>query len=365
VTSAALQRLSPAGTVDRLRRDPREDWPSPARDLYRYLAGLYGETDPLPLAAAGWIAHQRSANTQKNYARHFRVLEQYVRSCGVHPLRVRLPLADAFAKFLEHAPTEVWRSGRREPLGPPRSDASRAAVLSGASSFYDYALRAMVPIEGDNPFTGVLRPAIDPDYSATEGLTDPEFEQLLVTARDHHRPRRTAHRSYTLLLTMYALMLRIDSALSAQIEDIGYDKGHHVLDVRLKGGTRKKKAIPPLVYDALRQLIGNRTSGSIFATSTGKPLDEPAVWRMIRSVARRARLPQANSIHPHVMKGQGISEALAKKTPLADVQDGADHKDPRTTQRYNRRRGLLDNSPAYVLAAGLAERLHKEESDEV
>jgi hypothetical protein len=44
----------------------------------------------------------------------------------------------------------------------------------------------------------------------------------------------------------------------------------------------------------------------------------------------------------------------AEKLPLADVQDGADHNDPRTTRRYDRRRHLLDRSPAYTLADRLS-----------
>jgi integrase len=360
----ALELRSPVDTLDRLRRDPRDDWPSVARELYRYLADLYGEEDPLPLAAAGWIAHQRSAHTQTNYARHFKVMESYARECTVHPLLVKLPLADAFAQYLQSAPTLVWRDGRRVPLGPPRADAAQAAVLSGASSFYAYALTAQVlGREAGNPFEAVLRPAVDPDYSPTEGPTDEEFERLLLTARDLHRPRHTAHRAYTLLLMMYALMMRVGSALAARIEDIGYDRGHHVLNVVLKDGTRKKKVLPPLVYDAVMTLVGDRTSGFIFATASGRPLDEPSVWRMIRSVARRAHLPQASSIHPHIAKHQGVSEALARKLPLAEVQDGADHKDPRTTQRYNRREGMLDNSPAYTLAASMAKRLTSGGSD--
>ena len=35
----------------------------------------------------------------------------------------------------------------------------------------------------------------------------------------------------------------------------------------------------------------------------------------------------------------------------------ADHKDSRTTQRYNRRKELLDDSPGYVLAADVASAL--------
>jgi hypothetical protein len=47
---------------------------------------------------------------------------------------------------------------------------------------------------------------------------------------------------------------------------------------------------------------------------------------------------------------------------LQDVQDAVSHSDPRTTQRYNRRRRQLDNHPAYQLAAKLGERLQADGS---
>ncbi|MGW5609531.1 tyrosine-type recombinase/integrase [Streptomyces sp. NPDC003753] len=79
------------------------------------------------------------------------------------------------------------------------------------------------------------------------------------------------------------------------------------------------------------------------------------MWRLVRSLARRAGLPQADSIHPHVMKHNAITHTLARPDARIDrVQEWADHKDARTTGRYNRRRGLLDNSPGYGLAEALA-----------
>ncbi|WP_042407551.1 hypothetical protein [Streptacidiphilus carbonis] len=99
-----------AALPDQVRRDLLEDWPSAARDLYGFLLGLYGEGDPLPLAAAGWIGHHGSVHTQVNYARHFRAWERYVRECAVHPLQALLPLADAFA---QHPTTSRAEPGRR------------------------------------------------------------------------------------------------------------------------------------------------------------------------------------------------------------------------------------------------------------
>lgn len=354
MTTIAQQR---PGALTAHRRAPRDRWPEHARKLYDFLAGLYGEDDPLPTLAAGWVAHQRSANTQKTYARGFKVFEEYAREHGVHPMAVTFMLADTFSAYLETAPTWVRvRGGRRGELartGTPYSDTSRANALSAASSFFAY-----LDTVGDelvrNPFAAVRRPVIDPDCSATEGLTEAETVRLLVAARDLHQPAAYRPRAYALLLMIYTVCLRIDSVLAADVEDLGYDRGHHVLNARVKGGT-KKKAIPPHTWDALHDYLDGRTSGPLFTTASGGRLDEPAVWRLVRSLAKRAALPQADSIHPHVMKRNAITHALAKPhARIERVQEWADHKDSRTTGRYNRRRGLHDDSPGYDLAAGLA-----------
>ncbi|MFD7753285.1 tyrosine-type recombinase/integrase [Streptomyces sp. NPDC059757] len=101
--------------------------------------------------------------------------------------------------------------------------------------------------------------------------------------------------------------------------------------------------------------LDGRREGFLFQTASGKPLDEPQVWRLVRSLAKRAGLPQADSIHPHVVKHNAITHALARPGARVDkIQDWADHQDARTTSRYNRRRGLLDDSPGYDLGSDLA-----------
>ncbi|MFD5085014.1 tyrosine-type recombinase/integrase [Kitasatospora sp. NPDC058406] len=92
-------------------------------------------------------------------------------------------------------------------------------------------------------------------------------------------------------------------------------------------------------------------------TRIGARLREPEAWKLLRRLARRAALPQADSIRPHVLRGDGITDALDAGDKLEDVQDAADHRDPRTTQRYNRRRKRLERHPGHGLAARLADRL--------
>lgn len=347
--------LRTAGTmVPAVPLDPRGDWPEEARLLREDLAAEWGEDDPLPDLAGAWIAHYHSPNTRRTYARHFRVWSRYCAERGRHPLAVEAALADAFARHLETAPTLVrvkgGAYGQMAPTGKPYSDAARANVLSANSSFYRYAVKTKALSVGD-PFADVLRPQIDPDHSATEGLTPQENLRLVEAARAR------SPRAYALVLCLYVLFLRVDSLLAADVEHLGYDRGHHVLRIRVKGGKWKNKPVPPFVWHALQDYVGDRTTGPLFVTRTGARLREPEVWKLLRRLARRAGLPQADSIHPHVLRGDGITDALAAGDKLEDVQDGADHKDPRTTQRYNRRRNRLERHPGHGLAARLADQL--------
>jgi integrase len=351
-TTAPVATGSPRTVPATTRRDPRQHWPEHARKLYDHLIGFYGERDMLPTLAASWIAHQRSVHTQRAYARGFKVFEEFAREHGAHPMTVKFVLADTFRLYLETTPTWVRvKDGRRGEMirtGKPYSDASRANALSAASSFFTY-LDVVSDDSVKNPFDAVARPYLDPDYSPTVGYTEDEWVTLVVTARDHHR------------VLLYTCCLRIDSLLNACVSDLGYDKGHRVLLLeKMKGGGRKKKPIPPVAWDALQDYLNGRTEGWLFCTASGGQLDEPAVWRLLQSLAKNAGLPPRG---PHGTKGDAITHALAKPDARPDkIQRWADHKDSRTTQRYNRRKELLDDSPGYSVGADIAGALAHEDS---
>ncbi|MER6367227.1 tyrosine-type recombinase/integrase [Streptomyces mirabilis] len=363
MTSREIELHPTVGQLAATANDPTADWPEEAIAFARELAGHYPDGDRFPGVAGAWIARQKTANTRRGYVRQFRVWEQYARSSGNHPLQARFALAEAFARYLETAPTmqpvKGGRRGEKAPTGKPRSDTARANLLSVCSSFHTYAVRASkelgLGIDAD-PFALVPRPDIDPDYSDTEGSTEEETARLLAVARAE------GPRTYALFLAIYTMALRLDSALSAVTEDLGHDKGHRTLNVRLKGGRRKKKPIPPATSHALDIYLDGRTTGPLFQTRTGRPLDPAYVWKLVRRLATKAGLANAATFHPHVLKHDAVTHALDDpKAKLHVVQDFADHKDPRTTRRYDRRKNRLANSPGYGIAARMAELLDDEE----
>jgi site-specific recombinase XerD len=321
--------LVPASRTDELE-------PAEAASVREDLESYYG--GDLPKLVSLWLSSYKSPNTRRAYAKKFQEWEQFCRSIGIHPMQARLPHAEAYKRSLDVA-------------GSP--DTTVAHALSVASSLYKYAIK--IEVADYNPFSGVNRPKIDPDHSDTEGLTEDETIRLIEEAR------KLSPRAYAFVLLLYTLGLRVDGALAADVSSLGYDRGHRTLTVVVKGGKKSKKPLPPITVDALERYLEGRTEGPLFITSSGARLREPEAWKLLRRLAKRAGLPQKDTIHPHVLRHGFITDALDKGVPLHVVQDAADHRDPRTTQRYNRARNRLDGHPAYTLASSLANRLEEEE----
>ncbi len=296
--------------------------------------------DDLPQLVSMWLMSKRSAHTRRAYGRVFDKWAAFCRSVSVHPMQAQRPHADAYMRAMEQA-------------GIPSTSVTHA--LSVASSFYKYAIT--LEITERNPFAKLDRPKVDPDHTETEGLTEDETARLIEAAY------KNSPRSYALVLLLYTLGLRIDGALGADVSSLGYDRGHRTISVTLKGGKKAKHALPPVTSHAIDEYLDGRTEGPIFITRNGLRMGEPEAWKMLRRLAKKANLPQANSIHPHVLRHGFITDALGQGIPLHRVQDAAGHADPRTTRRYDRARGRLDDSPTYAVAAAMTKRLpHLEET---
>ena len=95
-------------------------------------------------------------------------------------------------------------------------------------------------------------------------------------------------------------------------------------------------------------------AGPLLATAGGARLDQSALWKLVRRMARAAAIPQWRELSPHSMRHTAITLALDAGVPLRDVQDYAGHRDPRTTRGYDRSRASLDRNAAYTLTSYLA-----------
>jgi integrase len=213
------------------------------------------------------------------------------------------------------------------------------------SSWYTFLVADGAAMQ--SPAAHVRRPKIA-DRGETPGLTRDELQRLLTATEIYGSARSRA------LLTLLATTgLRINEALSRDVEHLSYDRGHRILRLERKGGAGDRTVLTPPVIRALDTYLDGRTFGPLFITSTGKRMDQPEAWYMVRRLAKRAALAGAGELRPHSLRVAFITGAREAGVPLEDVQDAAGHADPRTTRRYDRGRHSLDRHASYAVTSWL------------
>lgn len=290
-----------------------------------------------------WMAKRPSEHSRTAYAKDAAWWLAYCAAANVDPTRARPTDADDYETALRD--TGLAKS-------------TRARRLAAASSWYTYLIRA--DVADRNPFEGMERPSVSADDSPTRGLTTAQLATLLSYARDHESTR-----TYALLATLATTAGRIGSVLALTVGKLGHDEGHRVADLMVKGGNTKRVVLVPLAVQAIDRHLGTgrrKAADYVFATRTGKPMDEPAAFRLIRRVAKAAGVPHHNTLSPHSLRHSYATTLLDKDVPLHRVQDAMGHADPRTTRRYDRHAGNLKRSPSYRIQEELTKAMHAEET---
>jgi integrase/recombinase XerD len=184
---------------------------------------------------------------------------------------------------------------------------------------------------GHSPAAHVRRPRLDYDSHAT-GLDRNELGALLVAA-GLGSPGEHA------LVSLLALNgLRVSEATGANIENLGIERGHRTLVITRKGGKVVTIPLAPRTARAIDLAVGERVEGPVFLAPGGQRLDRHGAARVVRRIARRARI--AKPVGRHTLRHAFITAALDAGVPLRDVQEAASHADPRTTMRYANSREL-------------------------
>ncbi len=190
-----------------------------------------------------------------------------------------------------------------------------ARRLSALASFYRYCEQG--GHVDRSPATHVRRPKVD-NESRTLGLDRNELSAFMIqagigTQREHA------------LASLLALNgLRVSEALNADIEDLGFERGHHILRNTRKGGKGAIVPLAPRTARAVRFYIGERATGPIFLDSFGQRMDRHAADRAVKRIARRAGISM--KIRRHRLRHSFITAALDAGVALRDVQDAASNR---------------------------------------
>ena len=327
-------------------------------------ADRYGIAD----LTAAWLSRY-AAHTRAAYVRDLADFLTWCQRERLDPATARAADIDRYRAGLEHPP-------------PPRTPPGPATVgrrLSALSSWYRYLVANSGGAVGINPVAGARRPSVDRDASATVGLTTHEVQAVLraadaiLVARQRALARgatgqRTARhlaalRDRALVRLLADLGLRVGEALGLDVAALRHNRGRRTLRYQAKGGRTRERPLTPYASAALDDYLSARAaaagvrpdeiSGPLLAT-TGRNgaagrLTEPAAFRLVRRLARRAGLVSADRLSPHSLRHAFATNARELGVPLEDVQDAMGHADARTTRRYDRGRYALERDPALRL----------------
>jgi integrase len=201
-------------------------------------------------------------------------------------------------------------------------------------------------------------------------LTLPQARELLRITRlpaDLPSLRDTA-----LLHVLIGTGLRRSELAASRLSDLQSVGGHTVLWVTGKGNKRRPVKLTPAVAEDLLtwlSVIGRcrrEADSTVRVLSPGAPLFSPikksgrgnearwvaldrplsdwGIWSIVRQRIRAAGLDVDTT--PHGLRATFITLALEAGATISKVQDAAGHKDPRTTDRYRRRKANLDDNAA-------------------
>lgn len=279
------------------------------------------------LVIAGFLAGY-GTSTRTGYATDLRLFADWCRDYRLSLFEVQRSHLELFGRSLEARGLMASTVARR---------------LSALTSFYRYCEQ-----EGHverNPATHLRRPKVDSE-SRTLGLDRNELSAFMVQAGI------STQREHALASLLALNGLRLSEALNADIDNLGFERDHHILRIIGKGGKGAVVPLAPRTARSVQLYTSERANGPIFLGSYGQRMDRHAADRAVKRLAKRAGIHKR--ISPHSLRHSFITAALDAGVPLRDVQDAASHSDPRTTMHYDRARHSLDRHATYVVATFIA-----------
>jgi site-specific recombinase XerC len=237
-------------------------------------------------------ADGRSVHTQKQYARHTQLFVQWLRDVGASD-EIAAVDHKTVARFFVSPTAKTTTDGRVKRAGTVN------AIRASLSGFFRFLHDAGLITE--NP-TRLLRRAIcgRPEPRAMETDDQPRFLAALDTASNTEERRDRA--LFTLMLTAG---LRLGSAIGLDIQDLDLER--RMVRLRKMKGDREGRAfVPEATARMLRDYIGERRSGAVFLSWTGKRISHRHSQRRFQLWVRRAGIER--SVRPH-----GLRHAFAKR----------------------------------------------------
>ncbi len=141
-------------------------------------------------------------------------------------------------------------------------------------------------------------------------------------------------RNHALLRFLYETGCRVSELCGIAWRDVQpRDGGLAQVTVFGKGDKTRHVLISKRLYRELNRLRGAVPEDApLFPSKTGRPLDQPAVFRVIQAAAQRAGIEQA--VSPHWFRHAAASHALDNGCPISLVKEQLGHSSLEVTSAY-------------------------------
>lgn len=197
------------------------------------------------------------------------------------------------------------------------------SVLSSLNSFFEhngwYALKIkMLKIQKQ----------IFADKS--KELTKKEYERLLAAARE-----RKNKRLYYLMQTICSSGIRVSELSAITVEAVKNRKAN----IKNKGKIRLI-LLPAELCKMLGKYAKEQkiTSGPVFVTKTGKPLDRSTIWKMMKALCKSAHV-ESEKVFPHNLRHLFARTYYSIQKDIVRLADILGHSSINTTRIYTMETG--------------------------
>lgn len=254
-----------------------------------------------------------------------------------------------------------WCAGHGiEPLAARRLDVERwlhevgesGLSRSSVAAHYDvvasiYKLAFEEELVDRDPCARIRRPKVHRELQHREVLTVLEYAAFLHTARE------LGPNEHAIAVLAGMMGLRASEMASLTVESLSMVRGYSTLTFIGKGDKPARVPVPIPALAAVQAAVGDRTTGPLLRTRTGRGMDRRAVHAYVVRTAKAAGI--GRTISPHALRRTVGTAALNQGIPLRDVQRLLRHSRPETTiQSYDVGGDGLERHASHQVAGFLA-----------
>ena len=196
--------------------------------------------------------------------------------------------------------------------------ASVNSVLSSLNGYFDYIERYDLRVKN-------LKVQRQIFCKSEKELTKSEYERLLKAAKS-----KKNERLYLIMQTICATGIRVSELKYVDVNSVMTGQAQ----VRLKGKIRMV-ILPRELCALLKKYIKEKhiTSGSIFTTRKGQPVDRHSIWKSMKQLCERAGVSK-DKVFPHNLRHLFARTYYSLQKDIVRLADILGHSNVNTTRIY-------------------------------